>query len=82
LGSLYDAAGLPATRFECEAFSANAGSDPVDATVRASTFELGRAIAGRRTLDEISAYDWTPTAHPERLLAIDLFTPPERSLSE
>lgn len=82
LGMIYDATGAPATRFESEAVSATAGAGAVDATVRASTFELGRAIAGRRTIAEISAYEWSPAACPERLLAIPIFAAPSRSLSE
>jgi hypothetical protein len=82
LGRMYDGAGDPALRFEREAVVETAGRGPVTATVRASTFELGRAIAGRRTIAEINAYDWTPAAQPERLLALPLFRPPEVSLSE
>jgi uncharacterized protein (TIGR03083 family) len=82
LGGIYDAAGDPAVHFVSEAVSATAGSGAVDATVRASTFELGRAIAGRRTVDEIGAYEWTPAPRPERLLALPFFTPPPVSLRE
>jgi uncharacterized protein (TIGR03083 family) len=82
LGRIYDDAGQPATRFESEAVAATAGSGAVDATVRASTFELARAIAGRRTVAEIAAYDWTPEPHADRVLALPFFTPPPVSLGE
>ena len=82
LGGVYDAAGMPATRFESDAVTATAGTGVVDATVRASTFELGRAIAGRRTVAEIAGYEWTPEPRPDRLLALPLFTPAVRSLGE
>lgn len=82
LGQVYDTAGTPSTRFESDTVAATAGTGEPDATVRASTFELGRAIAGRRTLAEIAAYDWTPEPHPERVLALPFFTPPAVSLGE
>jgi uncharacterized protein (TIGR03083 family) len=82
LGGVYDAAGMPATRYESDAVTATAGTGAVDTTVRASTFELGRAIAGRRTVVEIAGYEWTPEPRPERVLALPLFTPPVRSLGE
>ncbi|MDQ1466989.1 MAG: hypothetical protein QOH10_1404 [Actinomycetota bacterium] len=82
LGGLFDAAGEPALGIESETVIATAGSGPVDATVRASTFECARAITGRRTLAEIAAYDWTPHARAERLLAIPFFTAPPVSLGE
>jgi uncharacterized protein (TIGR03083 family) len=82
LGRVYDASGTPATRFESEAVVATAGTGGLDCTLRASTFELGRAIAGRRTVAEIAAYEWTPEPHPERVLALPFFTPPPISLGE
>jgi uncharacterized protein (TIGR03083 family) len=82
LGRVYDTAGTGATRFESEAVTATAGTGPLDATVRASTFELGRAIAGRRTVAEIAAYEWSPEPRPERVLALPFFTPPATSLGE
>jgi uncharacterized protein (TIGR03083 family) len=82
LGRIYDAAAESAVRFESESVTATAGRGAIDATVRASTFELGRAIVGRRTTAEIAAYEWTPAARPERLLAIPIFTAPQVSLGE
>jgi Mycothiol maleylpyruvate isomerase N-terminal domain len=82
LGRVYDDAGTPATRFESEAVAAIAGTGALDTTVRASTFELGRAIAGRRTVAEVAAYEWTPEPRPDRVLALPLFRPPAQSLGE
>jgi predicted hotdog family 3-hydroxylacyl-ACP dehydratase len=79
---VYDAAGMPATRFESESVTATAGSGAFDCTVRASTFELGRAIAGRRTVAEIASYEWTPEPRPDRVLALPIFTPPAAPLGE
>ena len=82
LGGLYDGAGEPALRVESESIAMTAGTGAVGATVRASTFELGRAIVGRRTIAEVAAYEWAPTAFPERLLVLPIFTPRTVSLSE
>ena len=81
-GGVYDTAGMPATRFESESVTATAGTGVLDCTVRASTFELGRAIVGRRTVAEIAAYEWTPEPRPDRVLALPIFTPPAVSLGE
>jgi len=56
--------------------------DPV-ASVRASRFELFRATCGRRTRAEVEAYDWSPGARPDLLLAsTDLFAYRDESLGE
>jgi uncharacterized protein (TIGR03083 family) len=82
LGGFYDGAGDPALRIESEAIAMTAGTGAVGTTVRASTFELGRAIVGRRTVAEVAAYEWTPAACPERLLVLPIFTPRTESLAE
>jgi uncharacterized protein (TIGR03083 family) len=82
LGDFYDGAGDPALRIESESIAITAGTGAVGGTVRASTFELGRAIVGRRTVGEIAAYEWTPSPCPERLLVLPLFTPRTTSLAE
>jgi uncharacterized protein (TIGR03083 family) len=81
-GGVYDEAGDTAVRIESESIAMNAGAGPVGATVRTSTFELGRAIVGRRTLAEVAAYDWAPTPSPKRLLVLPIFTPRTESLAE
>jgi uncharacterized protein (TIGR03083 family) len=82
LGGMYDAAGEPALRLEHDGAESMCGSVDPAITLRASTFELARAVTGRRTLDEIRAYDWSPTAAPERLLALPPFNARVDSLGE
>jgi uncharacterized protein (TIGR03083 family) len=82
LGGVYDGAGDPALRIESESIAMTAGAGPVGATVRTTTFELGRAIVGRRTIPEVAAYEWLPTPCPERLLVLPSFTPRTESLAE
>jgi uncharacterized protein (TIGR03083 family) len=41
-----------------------AGGDDADATVRASRFELFRALSGRRSPEQISAFDWDGDPEP------------------
>jgi uncharacterized protein (TIGR03083 family) len=60
-----------------------AGSGDVVATLRTSRFEFVRAITGRRTADEIVAYDWDPSpASPESFLGAPFFTMRTTSLGE
>jgi hypothetical protein len=79
---MYDDAGEPALRFAHNGRESTSGTVDPPITLQASTFELARAITGRRTLDEIRAYDWSPTAEPERLLALPPFTARVASLGE
>jgi uncharacterized protein (TIGR03083 family) len=82
LGQFYDAAGEQPLRFEGETVRATAGTGEPVATVRAPTFELVRAITGRRTLAEIAAYEWEPEAQCDRVVALPLFTAAPTSLGE
>jgi uncharacterized protein (TIGR03083 family) len=82
LGRMYDAAGEPALRLEYDGGESTSGTVEPMITLRTSTFELARAVTGRRTLDEIRAYDWLPTAVPERLLALPPFTARTETLGE
>ena len=50
-----------------------ADGDP-GTTLRTSAFELLRAATGRRSLDQIRAFGWEGTAHPE-LVVMVIFTP-------
>ena len=58
------AAELPPLRFETEDKSYTAGDGEPGATVRASRFELFRAMSGRRSPAQIAAYDWDGEAEP------------------
>jgi uncharacterized protein (TIGR03083 family) len=67
-------AGAPAIRFVTELGEDVAGTGEPAVTVRASRFELVRATTGRRTREEIAAYDWEPAPDPALLLAAPFFT--------
>jgi uncharacterized protein (TIGR03083 family) len=56
--------GQPAMRFESGEKSWSAGGDDPKATVRASRWELFRAMSGRRNPDQIRAYDWEGDPEP------------------
>jgi uncharacterized protein (TIGR03083 family) len=47
--------------------------DGAETSVRAPRFELFRAMTGRRSLEQVRAYDWTGDPRPEALV-IGLFT--------
>jgi uncharacterized protein (TIGR03083 family) len=74
--------GAPAIRFVTEQGEAVAGTGEPRATVRASRFELVRAITGRRTRAEMEAYGWEPEADPPMLLAAPFFAIRTESLGE
>jgi uncharacterized protein (TIGR03083 family) len=64
----------PGLQVECdEGTYLSGGADGVEVTVRAPRFELFRAMTGRRSLDQIRAFDWTPESRPEALV-IGIFT--------
>src|SRR5688572_14191475 len=50
--------------FEAPGKSWTAGGDEPDATVRASRFELFRALSGRRSLEQLRALDWEGDPEP------------------
>jgi len=54
--------------------------DPV-ATVRASRFELARTMTGRRSLDQVRAYDWDGEPRAEQLV-LAIFAPRPTPLVE
>jgi uncharacterized protein (TIGR03083 family) len=54
--------------------------DPV-ATVRASRFDFVRSYTGRRSLDQMKAFDWDGEPRPERLVLM-IFSPRETPLVE
>ncbi|MGH9027395.1 MAG: maleylpyruvate isomerase N-terminal domain-containing protein [Acidimicrobiia bacterium] len=57
------------------------GENDADATVRAPRFELFRAMTGRRSIEQIRTFDWTPEPRPEALV-ISLFTARDTPLVE
>lgn len=61
-------------RVECdEGAFVSGGADEAATSVRAPRFELLRAMTGRRSVDQICAFAWTPEARPEALV-INIFT--------
>ena len=65
------ATGAPALRIRAGTTEWVVGDGPPAATVTAPAFELFRALSGRRSLDQIRAFDWEGDA--ERYL--DVFSP-------
>lgn len=57
-------AGGGCLRFEAEEKVWNAGDGEPDATVRATRFEFFRALSGRRSPEQVRAYDWTGDPDP------------------
>ena len=55
--------------------------DPI-AEVRASRFELLRAMTGRRSVAQLRGYEWRGEADPERLVLAAFFHPPSDDLRE
>ena len=58
------AAGLPPLRFDLGDKSYSAGEGEPAATVHGSRFELFRALSGRRSPEQIEAYEWDGDADP------------------
>jgi uncharacterized protein (TIGR03083 family) len=68
-------------RLESEAGPVMVGEgDPV-ATVRASRFEFVRSYTGRRSIEQMKAFDWDSDPRPERLV-LGFFSPRETPLVE
>ena len=57
-------AGIPPLRLDVGEKSYIAGDGEPNATVRASRFELFRAMSGRRSPEQIRAYEWDGDAEP------------------
>ncbi len=61
-------------RIETDLWSCTWADGAPGTTLRTSAFELLRAATGRRSLDQIRAFDWEGIAHPE-LVVMVIFTP-------
>jgi hypothetical protein len=57
------------------------GSGAVTTSLRISRFELARTLTGRRSMSQISAYEWDGEPHPEWLV-FEIFTPRPTPLFE
>lgn len=64
VGLRIGASGGPAVRFVTEHKEVVAGGGEPAATVRAPRFELFRALSGRRSLDQVRAYEWDGDPEP------------------
>ena len=76
-----DAADLPALRIQTEGFDRVLGTGDAGITVRGDSFEITRALFGRRSLDQIAAFDWSADPSPY-LSYFSFFTPRETALVE
>jgi len=75
-------AGTPAICFVVESGEQTWGKGDLVARVEAPRFELFRAVAGRRTAEEIARYKWDREPDPMLLLAADFFSIPAKSIGE
>jgi uncharacterized protein (TIGR03083 family) len=73
--------GLPAVRFVTEDVDVIVGEGEPRATLRTTTFELSRALHGRRSLGQVRALDWDGDPSPW-LDVFFLFGPADRDVIE
>jgi uncharacterized protein (TIGR03083 family) len=73
--------GLPSFRVITEDIDQVVGSGEPSATLKTSTFELFRALHGRRTEDQISGFDWDGDAD-RWPAAMSIFGPPTDRIVE
>jgi Mycothiol maleylpyruvate isomerase N-terminal domain len=74
-------AGVGALQLEHEAGSTMCGDGAPSATLRITRFELTRAVAGRRSSEQVAAYEWDGEARPD-LLVLARFKPRLAALVE
>jgi uncharacterized protein (TIGR03083 family) len=63
-GGAISAAGLAPLRFVAGSHTVVSGPGEPEATLTAEPFELARAVAGRRTADQLRSYRWEGDAEP------------------
>jgi uncharacterized protein (TIGR03083 family) len=76
-----DAADLPPLRIQTEGFDRVLGTGDAGIAVRGDAFEVTRALFGRRSLDQIAAFDWSGDPTPY-LPYFSFFTPRKTALVE
>jgi uncharacterized protein (TIGR03083 family) len=81
IGPRLDAADLAALRIQVEGFDRVLGTGDPGVTVRGDSFEITRAFFGRRSLDQIAAFDWSTDPTPY-LPHFSFFTPRDTALVE
>lgn len=74
VGEMRDAAEAGALRVETEAGPYTFGSGPPTETCATSRFDFVRASTGRRSVEQIAAWDWDGEPRPE-LLVMPIFVP-------
>lgn len=74
--------GAPAICFVSETGEQISGVGEPIARIEAARFELFRAVAGRRTAEEIGSYGWDRDPVPSMLLAAEFFSLPATSIGE
>ncbi len=74
VATAHTTAGGGALRVETNLWAETFGTGDPDATVRVDAFELLRGSTGRRSLAQISAWDWSGDARPE-VVVLEIFTP-------
>jgi len=76
-----DAADLPALRIRIEGFDRVLGTGEEGITVSGESFDITRALFGRRSLDQIAEFDWSADPTPY-LPYFSFFVPREAALVE
>ena len=76
-----DAVDLPALRIQTAGFDRILGTGDAGITVRGDSFEITRGLFGRRSLDQIAAFEWSADPTPY-LPYFSFFVPRETSLVE
>jgi uncharacterized protein (TIGR03083 family) len=78
----YESEGRGMLRVEHEAGTSTAGSGEPVTTLRTSRFEFVRAMAGRRSVNQMKAYEWDGPLGPDDILMATFFTPRAADLVE
>ena len=82
LSPQYGRGGCGMLRVEHEAGTSTAGSGAPVTTLRTSRFEFVRAMAGRRSVNQMCAYDWDGPLGPDDILLATFFVPRAADLVE
>lgn len=67
---------------EHESGASTAGTGEPVTTLRTSRFEFVRAMAGRRSVNQMRAYEWDGPLGPDDIILATFFTPPAADLVE
>jgi uncharacterized protein (TIGR03083 family) len=78
---LLDDAGVAPLRIITEDVDWTIGDGETGATVRVSSYELARAVLGRRSIDQIRGYEWDGDPEPY-LEHVPVFSPPASPIIE